>query len=202
MAKQDGTMGEVIKWVLILGGGYLAYEYFIAPMLATTLAPTTGVTPAATTVTGTPVSSTNTTTATPVTVTTPPPPAVNAYPLSNTIPNATGTAATLASALIARATSDGVAKGGLVNGSIAYTPQQWNYIFNEMNPGNTKNLPSSSQAMSAGDYTLARATAFGQAGLSGLGQLMRVGRNTLRTGGRQPMRTGYVRAGTPMRGNG
>ena len=204
MAQSDPT-GDIIKVVLIGGAAYVAYllyENYIAsavPVAAATTTPTTPATVIAA-ATGTPISSTNPTQITPVTLG-PPPPPVNANPLSSTIPNVTQTASTLATALIARATSDGVAQGGLVNGQIAYTPQQWNYVFNEMNPGNTQNLPSSSQAMSAGDYTLARATAFGQAGLSGLGQLLKVGRQHLRTGGRAPVRN-YVRTGTPMRRTG
>lgn len=199
MAKND-TMGEVIKWVLILGGGYLAYEYIIAPMLATPATPTPaapGTTPATTTTPAMPPSTPNPTPATPL----PPPPAVNANPLSNSIPNITQNAATLAAALITRATSDGVAKGGLINGQIGYTPQQWNYVLNELYPG-SKTLSSSSQIMSASDYVLARATKLGQAGLTGLGQLLRVGRQHLRTGGRAPIGRNYVRTGTPMRRNG
>jgi hypothetical protein len=116
-------------------------------------------------------------------------------------------AGNLAQTLNARAISDGPAKGSLLpassgytNGQVAYTPQQWNYIMNELYPGSTT-LPSSANVMSSAQYVLARTAAFGQAGytgLTGLGQFIRVGRNTLRTGGRQPIRN-YVRTATPMR---
>ena len=121
-------------------------------------------------------------------------------------------AGNLAQALNARAISDGVAKGspsllpaasGYPNGQVQYTPQQWNYVMNELYPGSS-NLPSSANSMTSAMYVLARTSAFGQAGytgLSGLGQLLRVGRQHLRTGGRAPIRN-YVRAGTPMRRTG
>lgn len=177
-----GVAGLGVWW---LGSSYNWFGLFGAT-------PAVAATPSSSPVTAavvTPASSTNPTQITPVTLTAapvvPPPPPVNAYPLSSTIPNATATAASLASALIARATSDGIAKGGLVNGQIAYTPQQWNYVFNELYPG-SQNLPSSSQVMSAGMYALQRATAFGQtAGLSGYG----MGRRTM-TGAH---RINYVR---------
>ena len=188
MAKQDGTMGEVIKWVLILGGGYLAYEYFIAPMLATTLAtPTTGVTPAATTVTGTPVSSTNTTAITPVTVT---PPTVTPPPSGH---DSSGSLSALATKVYVAAGSPAT-----------LTADQWNYYWSQVSGVHqTADLfPTGNRTaqMNFGQYLAARAAQ--NLGVSGLGQFLRVGRNTLRTGGRRPMPTGYVRAGTPMRRTG
>ena len=204
--------------MVLIGGAayvaYLLYQNYLASAVPAPVTPATPATPTGTATTAAPTSSANPTPIVPVTLTgsgssdasgpVAPAPPVQAYPDSNNSgPDLTGAAATLATALTARATSDGVAKGGLVNGQILYTPQQWNYVFNEMNPGNTKNLPSSSQVMSAGNYVYARASAFGSAGLSGfgLGQLIRVGRQHLRTGGRAPVRN-YVPVGTPMRRNG
>jgi hypothetical protein len=250
MAKND-TMGEVIKWVLILGGGYLAYEYIIAPMLATpaTPAPAGGTTGGGTTGGGTTGSGGSGSTSGSGSGSgsgnsNPPPPPTCTVPISHTCPDGTVitqmptnppacnlipdqgwskcpvpstttqtqnvvNAGNLAQTLNARAITDGVhaanllpAATGYPNGQVVYTPQQWNYIFNELYPKNTQKLPTSSQLMSAADYTLARATAFGTAGytgLSGLGQLLRVGRQHLRTGGRAPIGRNYVRSGTPMR---
>jgi len=248
MAKDD-TMGEVIKWVLILGGGYLAYEFVIAPMLAGTPAapaPAPGSTSSGSGSSGTGSGSggSGSGSGSGSGGSNPPPPPTCTVPVSHTCPDGTVitqmptnppacnlipdqgwskcpvpstttqtqnvvNAGNLAQTLNARAITDGVhaanllpASTGYPNGQAVYTPQQWNYIFNELYPNNTQKLPSSSQLMSAADYTLARATAFGQAGytgLSGLGQLVRVGRQHLRTGGRPPMRTGYVPRSTPMR---
>ena len=182
MAKQDGTMGEVIKWVLILGGGYLAYEYFIAPMLATT--PATPATPAAPV---TPAShATPAAPATPATHAAPATPAPSGH-------DSSGALSALAMKVYAAAGSPAT-----------LTADQWNYFWSQVSGVHqTANLfPTGNRTaqMNFGQYLAARAAQ--NLGVSGLGQFLRVGRNTLRTGGCQPMRTGYVRAGTPMRGNG
>jgi hypothetical protein len=84
------------------------------------------------------------------------------------------------------------------------TADQWNYFWSKVSgvPQTADLFPVGNRTapMNFGQYLAARTAK--NLGVSGLGQFLRVGRNTLRTGGRQPMRTGYVRAGTPMRGNG
>lgn len=175
MAKDD-TMGEVIKWGLIFGGGYLAYEYFIAPMLATSATPVTPATAA-----------TNVTPATPVNI-----PATPATPPVTGGHDSSGALSTLATKVYAAAGSPAT-----------LTADQWNYFWSQVSgvPQTTDLFPAGNRTapMNFGQYLAARTGK--NLGVSGLGQLLRVGRNTLRTGGRPP-RTNYVRAGTPMRRTG
>jgi hypothetical protein len=59
---QDNGMGEILKWGLIIGGGYLLYNYFIAPAATAATTPVTGTT---TPPTGTTTTTTGSTTTTP-----------------------------------------------------------------------------------------------------------------------------------------
>lgn len=175
MAKDD-AMGSVVKWVLILGGGYLAYEYFIAPMLAAPAAtPATPTTPVTTTTATVPVSSTNPTPIAPVTV---------------TPPSTTSPAHSSSGALSALATKVLIAAGT----PTTLTADQWNYYWSQVSGVHqTANLfPSGNRdaPLTFTQYLAARSAQ--NLGVSGLGQLMRFGR-------RPPVGRNYVRSGTPMR---
>lgn len=199
-------MNELIKWGLILGGGYWLYTKFVASQgTASTSGSSSGNSGSSASATGGGGSS-----ASP-----PPPPPVVCPPVSFTCPDGTvvkqtGTgsgcwlapwqcpttpggitqtgndAAALAKALNDRAISDGAEAmssthiGGIgADGkTVMYNIWQWNYIMQELHPSaKTLDTGDTTRLMSAAEYVLARATGgVGLSGFRGMGAFVRTGR--------------------------
>jgi hypothetical protein len=166
----DG-FGEIIKWGVIIGGAYLAYEYFLAPAIAAAAAPVT--TPPATTPPAT------TTTATPPAATVP-----AGCPTSSCPPTTDSIAAQKAKILAA---------AGPTNGALAQTASIWNWYFNQ-----AYNLPQSTSWLLGDDgspMTVDAYLALRQSkGFSGLGGLRGLGWGPARP----RLGSNYISAGVPM----
>lgn len=104
MAQSSFGFGDVLKWGLVLGGGYLAYSYFIAPSIAAAAAAPVTAPPAP-----------------PATAATPPATPPPACPTSSCPPTTDSIAVQKAKVIAAAGTQ----------GALAQTASLWNYWFNQ-----------------------------------------------------------------------